>query len=347
MGGWAYKWLMGVLALTLVSMVWAEGRDGVLPLPNWEQEEVQIFPLGGGLLPKDGEEPRVGEGNDAGLFIPNRGVGEKGIGVVVEEGVERPLVEVGVDFLQRLDVRAEGEYVLDPAGLVGPGSVEELNRLLATQAEEGQVRPHLILLPEHHRLPQGVDLGKLGRMSEMGGVSCMVVYAMGEPWRVRLFMSRRVSEKVSRDYLSKLAQRCIQDAMKSEHAAEQLKRFVIQLCVRLTWMEREHGWTEREPGLEEDGVGEEMGAEVLEVTAEGGELEVDSVWERRWREVRQWLWVVFALLAVVYGIWRGVRWLLNRVRQREQGVVWMLPEVEVPPRLGGKYCGGGGGSVKY
>lgn len=336
------------LASFVVGQEATQKEDGVLPLPNWEQEEVQIFPLGGGLLPRDGSRPS----NDAGLFIPKtESQPEPDKESNKKEAL--PLVDVGALFLEQLDARVAGEYVMDPAQLLVGADFEEVNRLLATQAMEGRVKPHLVMLPERHRLPKSVDMGKLARMSEMGGMTCMVVYPMGEPWRVRLFMSRSVLEVVNQNALRELAQACIQDAMRSEHPVEQLKRFVIQLCVRLTWMEREHALLTVEPStltaepMTERQGGEAEAHEVLEVTVPKEQpLEVTR-WEQWWQTVRKWTVIGLVGLGLLWIVRRLMNVVIRKWKQRKEAVMWKLPEVKGRPRLGGKHCGGGGAAVEY
>lgn len=343
---------LGILlsSFCVVSSIWGQsqqGEESILPLPNWEQEEVQIFPLGGGLLPNDSR--RVP--NDAGLFIPKEEEHKESTGSEKKEN--RPLVDVDAPFLEQLDSRVAGEFVMDPGELLVGGVFEEVNRLLATQSMEGTIKPHMVLLPERHRLPPSIDMGKLARMSQMGGMTCMVIYPMGEPWRVRIFMSRKVTDVVNQDALRELAQACIRDAMRAEQAVEQLQRFVIQLCVRLTWMEREHALMNLEPEvvsadqMAESTVQAEAVTDVLEVAVRKEQPSVRKPWQEWWGPIRKWTLGGGLVIALLF----GMRWLMKRMilkwKKRQENVMWTLPEVKVRPRLGGKHCGSGGAVVKY
>ncbi|TLD69042.1 hypothetical protein FEM03_19430 [Phragmitibacter flavus] len=345
-----------MLVWSLLTAVTLTAAEEGLPLPNWEQEEVQIFPLGGGLWPAGSAMPSQSDGaasgeDDVRLFIPNTATRKDG----ADDPGGRPLtadkdmIEVGADFFQQHEGMVQGGFVYDPEMLLNEGARDELSRLLANQAEKAKVAAHFVILESRQRLPQTVDLTKLAGANLMGGLSCMVVYPMGEPWRVRLFMSRRVTDVVKPDYLRVMARACIQDALKAVDAWDQLERFAIQLSIRLTWLEREHALPEIELVTMTEAVGEVSEMPEVKVTApEGGDgSDAKSSWEIWWAWLKPWLLMALGGLVALMLLIFGVRWCWRRWVPRQRVVVWMLPEVQVPPRLGGKHCGGGGASVRY
>jgi hypothetical protein len=349
---WTGWWVFMVCVMAF-AVVDAASEEEVLPLPNWEQQEVQIFPLGGGLWPAGSAIPSQAEGksqDELKLFIPNgatpnQGAVEKGEAEGRSMTSEEDLVEVGEDFFERHEGMAEGGFVYDPEMLLNDGARDDLSRMLASQAEGAKVAAHFVILGARQKLPLNVDLTRLAGANLVGGLSCMVVYPMGEPWRVRLFMSRRVTEVVKADYLRAMARACIQDALKADEGWEQLERFAIQLSIRLTWLEREHALPEVEVLSMEEAV--EKVAEMPEVAMPEKAVEKVSKWELWWNMLRPWLWRSFGVVAGLVLLILACRWIWRRWIRRPRVAVWILPEVQVPPRLGGKHCGGGGASVQY
>ncbi|WP_265593406.1 hypothetical protein [Verrucomicrobium sp. BvORR034] len=113
-----------------------------------------------------------------------------------------------------------------------------LRRLLSYHAEESAMTANMLLLDENQKLPAGMDLARIAGGRLLEGNQCLVVYALGQPLRSRLFMSHKVTAVVPASYLQALLRACVADSLQATEPEEQLQRFATQLSIRLIWMER-------------------------------------------------------------------------------------------------------------
>jgi|GEM_PF-6530690 len=313
-----------------------EGED-VLALPDWEQQEVHLSPLGGGLLPQ-----RPAEGSGAGFGnIP----GNIPVAPPVAEVVDR-LEEVGRGFFDAHGAPTAFTPLLDPGAVLPEKDQERIRRMLLNHGLTARVSLRLILLSGQQRLPEHADLDHLGIASQehehdgAAGLSCLIVYPLGEPWRVRMFMSRAITQAAPAQDLAGLAQGCIKEALKTNQPTEQLEEFIHQLNIKLTWLERSYALPSSNELTPET-------AELVANTPTHVDRAADTVMEQVWRMIQPWLWKAGAAALALCVLWLAVRSVRSRLRRRTRVSVWILPDPHIQPRLGGKYCGGGGVSVRY
>lgn len=316
----------------------AGAGEEALPLPEWRahdgrglgQDEVRIFPFAGSLLPKTREANAAGEANP------------KGAGSQTPE--IDALTDVDAGFLHVCEQLPAGTFLLDPRGLLPQNAATALRQSLWQQAERARIAVHVMLLPGRHKLPDAVDLSRITSGGLMRGLSCLVVYPMGQPARVRLFLSKEITQTVPSEALQELAQHCIRKAGDSADDVGQLTpNFISELLLRLTWLEREHPVVFADSGM--------SGTPVQSHAEDAGAASKESTWgdglRQLWQKERTLIhWSGGGLLALLGLIWL-LRTLWRRMIARRRSRVWMLPPVKTRPRLGGKHCGGGGASMRY
>lgn len=369
-----HLWLRSLLGLSFCvalpyGLLGNTDEVNVLPLPAWSSNdgEVQVFPLGGSLWP-EGYKPEEGEvppGTDPSLlkeggdrklrlFIPKSSPSVKVTPSAPTPAPVQQLNEVSGEFMALSHQTKSGDYLTDPLHLLNETPAEDLRRLLEYHSGESRIRAHVLVMDTDQKLPQKLDVSKLagGELSE--GLACLIAYPLGEPWRVRMFMSRGLTEIVPPKYLQGIAQACVQDALQVSDDIEQLQRFAIQLSIRLIWLERAY------PEVKPANSDEEAPAVSL-AHGHGDIHEVPALVQTS-QESPSWWAVQLArlspasqarLVKVGYGVLGGlvallVLWfIMRRLKARRRSVIWMLPENQVAPRLKAPHCGGGGAHIHY
>lgn len=369
---------LAILHLTLFATVSLHGaaEEDTLPLPKWTAADgISALPAEDGapienaLLPNDMNFIREMEGMDSMgnstastapksafdgffFFIPK---GNKTKPAPAPSpppllAAPRRLIEVGPDFLAKCESSDSDDHLFDPNPVLPETQGETLRRLLSYHAEESAMTANMLLLDENQKLPAGMDLARIAGGRLLEGHQCLVVYALGQPLRSRLFMSHKVTAVVPASYLQTLLRACVADSLQATEPEEQLQRFATQLSIRLIWMERAY------PGAFR-AVAQPEPPPVLQATQQDPMPEVSppspaealplldqarDIWGRSWPAAA---WSLGGL--IVLGILTSLG--LKTLRRKRSQTVWILPELPAKnqTRLGGPHCGGGGAWVKY
>jgi len=212
--------------------------------------------------------------------------------------------------------------LIDPNGELSETMEGDFARFLEFHARDARVRLHVLLLGREERLPGAASPVMVAQGSLQHGDACLAVVPRGEPWRLRLFLSRHVHETAPPAELAEMLEDCVRDAMLATDEDEQIHRLLVRLSIRLFWLER---LLSKPPVVKEVIVSNPE--PLSEVTALPDPVPV--------MQTRMAVPVgagLAALLGLIF--WR---WRTYKLRH----YVWTLPEREVAPRLGGAHCGGG------
>jgi hypothetical protein len=342
--------------------------DEILPLPQWSGPDIAGSPpprLGGLLLPDgllvDDESdttPRLPSEApvltselqasttdiDLSLFLPDALLG-KTIRTYESPG-PTPLTELrdlDDNFLTICRESPADEHLIDPESHVSETQKEDLLRFLEFHARDARIKAYVVVTDRDQTVPKTADLSNIASGSLTSQDSCLAVYPLGEPWRARLFLSAAIHKSVSPDYLTSLVQDCAKDAQLVNDPLEQLHRFTVRLSIRLFWLEKLIAAGQPAPQV---ATREDIPSDIIvkrEAALNEALLERDMAGRRK--KVDGWS-VVFGILLSLAG--GAVTYAALRYRRRRLiGFVWMLPEIETRPRLGGEFSGGGGASIAY
>ncbi|MES2595138.1 MAG: hypothetical protein V4662_07380 [Verrucomicrobiota bacterium] len=244
------------------------------------------------------------------------------------------LKDLPAEIIASLDDSPANDYLIDPQNLVPEIARADIERLLEFHHSDARIRLHILVLDADQKLPDSLDPatiahGALGRQH-----SCLAIFPLGEPWRARVLLSRPLHAAAKPDLLMDMVADCIRDAQEADDPMEQFHRYTVRLSTRLFWLEKSIPTTP---------FPKTAGPSLREVTG-GGEAPTPLF---------QWLTspitkVVLSSMAVL-----GLGWLLLRkmMKRRQQGQansqVWMLPEPEIKPRLGGAFSAGAGAAMSF
>lgn len=349
----------------------ATEKEDFLPLPRWSEQELRAFrenmPLmhhSGALLPeKEGTVTDINEllrtplssgprldnlflkndpelsprlrAEDMRLFLPESTLGQS-VQELRKDDTRLPtplssLQEVSPEFMAVCEQAMPKGYLMDPDLLVPEMQNHDMVRFLEFHARDARIKLHVLIMPHDRKLPTNVDLEKVASGGLMQTEACLLVYPLGEPWRAKLFMSRSVHDRTSPQFLSETVGACLQEALQASDVHDQLHRYAVHLSTRLFWLQRSLGNAGRE----------DKEQPLAEFMPEGTDVPPPHLSS----------WLILALsfgsiafLAVAAMAGRRV---YHHQRIRRQKCVWLLPEPETVPRLGGAFTGGGGGVIRY
>ncbi|MFU8892593.1 MAG: hypothetical protein ACNA8L_03095 [Luteolibacter sp.] len=215
-----------------------------------------------------------------------------------------------------------GMYLVDGQGLLSPGSAAARMEFLQHHAEDSKIPLYV------HVLGEGASASAHSRLDPVFGDenAALVVYFLGEPQRAGFYLSPPLLGVVSEAEQRRSLQSSIMQAAGKAEPEEQLEAFLVQMSIRLYWMER----------MMDEGVSDT-----------GGILEI----EQKPAVVKPNRWPEFALPAdalpwIAAGggmmIFLPIAWWVVRARAR-----YRFPEFEVERRLGGRHAAGVGGVISY
>ena len=128
--------------------------------------------------------------------------------------------------------------------------------------------------------------------------------------------------------------------MHASEAHDQLEQYIVTLSTRLFWLQKAIG-----SDLKQE-IPRTALRELVEGVPQKG-LPTNPVVLPEAARPSSWAWWLLSILAGTGGgAWTGLRWHRQR-RQWLKSSIWVLPEPETPPRLGGAFCGGGGAMIKF
>lgn len=338
-----------------------------LPLPRWSEHELERFRNSAGVLPTNSGEsvsdfnelihtplssgprlehvfnnqdselsPRL-QVEDMRLFLPEAILGLPTLGQPSPVQLPTPLAslkDVPLEFLAACAQTLPKEYLIDPDQLVPEIQNHDMQRLLEFHAQDARIKLYVLMIGHDQKLPEGAELEKIASGSLLKSDACLVVYPLGEPWRIRLFVSRSIHNQISTEFLSETIQACLKESLQTSNVHDQLRRYTIHLSTRLFWLQKAMATD----GAEKTEKGQSL-AEFSTRLKEPARPSTESL-----SPLMIWTSGSLLLLGLV-GI--TCRQILHRLRLRRHRHIWMLAEPETAPRLGGAFTGGGGGIIRY
>ncbi|MDB6005369.1 MAG: hypothetical protein JWR15_2356 [Prosthecobacter sp.] len=353
----------GLVFFTLSQVRVSALEDSELPLPRWTPQELDAMRasprrplLLGDLLGSvdDIEEPAanlpllLGEGDDVIGDSPEKSQPSADLSrfllpSLLKSSRTHPapesatpsaiaLAEVSGAFLRECEGAPATTRLIDPNHELSETAVEDFERFLAFHASDSRIPLTLVILGRSQKLPEGAGVARFASGSAAQGSSAMVVSPYGEPWRTRFFVSQPIRDAVPPGYLNSLLESCIRDAIRATDPDDQLHRLLVQLSIRLFWVQR---MLPPAPETIRRGV-----VPAVYVPASSlDEVVAPAIRSPRWYSGR-WnstSWGTLALMLLgLYALWRWHRFKMRHYQ-------WLLPEApeKAAPRFGGPSCGGG------
>ena len=245
----------------------------------------------------------------------------------------KQMTEVAEKFLPAYFAERPKTFLVDPQGLLSPSDYRDRLGFLNYHASDSSIDLYVYVIGGDQEIPSEVREEEMIERCFSGGRSAAIVYYyLGAPQRSVVYLSPSMTGAISAPEQRRALESSVMQAFEKTNPSEQFERFLVQMSIRIYWMERKLG-------------GESVSADESLVmnAAPASPAVVD-------RKAGKMLWlrdlaIQFAmpaaiLLAVFLTAFGFNHWLRLRARYR-------FPEFNVEPRLGGDHAAGVGAVISF
>jgi hypothetical protein len=223
-------------------------------------------------------------------------------------------------------------FLVDPQGLLGVGEREERTAFLNYHAGDSAIDLYVYLCQADQEIPKDWHgEGWVDKVFGGGRPAAAIFYHLGKPQASTMLVTRQIAEKVSVLERGRAMENAVMQALKKSDKTGQLQTFLIQMSIRIYWMERIMNGDKAETSaapLNDKAASKKSAAKGIEKFRPL----IDMVAPH----------VMPGGLAIGTIVLLGVMRVVLRHRAR-----YRFPEFEVEPRLGGPHAAGVGAVLSF
>lgn len=242
--------------------------------------------------------------------------------------------EVGEEYLAAYFAEKPEGYLVDPQGLLATRERKDLEAFLGYHAGDSSIDLYVYVFGADQYIPSDVrEEEVVERLYSVGKPAVVVYYYVGAPQRSAIYLSPVITDTVSAAEQRRALESSVMQAFGSTKPFDQTEAFLVQMSIRIYWMERMTEGT-AVGTMEAIPDGETARAFHEKERAEAGKP----------MEIPSWAKMAGAVFAAVCGgllvLWSAAMWWRGRARYR-------FPEFEIEPRLGGSHAAGIGAVISF
>lgn len=258
--------------------------------------------------------------------------------------VEQPLPEeIAEDFKQFPDVPEKflpayfaehpKNFLIDPQGLLSASTYRDRLGFLNYHASDSSIDLYVYVLAGNQEIPSEVrEEEVIERFFSQGRPAAIVYYYLGAPQRSVVYLSPSLTGSISAVEQHRALESSVMQAFERTDAAEQLDKFLVQMSIRIYWMERMlTGEASANDALP-------VATPLTEADKKAAIKSAKLIWLQ---QIATKAAIPAALVLAAFMTAFGFNhWLRLRARYR-------FPEFEVEPRLGGAHAAGVGAVISF
>ena len=246
---------------------------------------------------------------------------------------EVPPDEISEEFWPAYFGERPKSFLIDPQGLLGPVDFRDREGFLDYHSSDSSIDLYVYVFKGDQDIPGEVREEELvERFFSEGRPAAVVYYYMGAPQRSVLYLSPDLTDVVSAAEQRRALDSSVMQAFEKVEPARQIEAFLVQMSIRIYWMERMMGGDADEAA----GLATVAGADGTEQAGLTGIEKAGPLLER----VRPFVLPVgLAGCGLLAGL-AASTWFKRRARYR-------FPDFEVEPRLGGAHAAGVGAVISF
>lgn len=250
-------------------------------------------------------------------------------------GDANPAPEIAEEFLPAYFAERPQAFLVDPQKLLGPIDYRARLDFLNYHAGDSSVDLFVYLIGGDQQIPSEVrEEEVVERFFSMGRPAVLVYYYLGAPQRAVIYLSPTLTDFVSVSEQRRALESSVMQAGGKTDASAQFESFLVQMSIRVYWMER---MVAGEPEVFDQTV--LGGVPVVAAPAGGGFTR-----EEKFQELLDTVMPYLVPVSVIFGFLLaaiGVNfWLRMRATYR-------FPEYEIEPRLGAAHAAGVGAVISF
>ena len=261
----------------------------------------------------------------------------------VEEPTEEEIAEeekdedeVGEEFLVRYFEEKPVSHIVDPQDLLDDRQHKDLDAFMNYHGKDSSIDMYVYVFDANQRIPSDVrEEEVVERLYSVGKPAVIIYYYLGAPQRSAVYLSPVLTDAVTAAEQRRALESSVMKAFVTSDAFDQLESFLVQMSIRIYWMER----------MIEGTADETMGT--IEAVADGEEgADVSATEVAPPPEIKIPAWMKLAGAAAVaacgglLAFWSLAMWWMGRMR-------FKFPAFEVEERLGGDHAAGIGAVISF
>jgi len=225
-------------------------------------------------------------------------------------------------------------FLLDPQDLLGTRERLDLEAFLEHHAGDSSIDMVVYVFGADQEIPGEVrEEEVVERLYSVGKPAVIVYYYLGAPQRSTIYLSPIITDAVSAAEQRRALESSVIRAFDHADPGEQLQAFLVQMSIRIYWMER---------------MAEGTAIETMEVIPEDRAAytftEKKELKEVPEEPLPSWVKITASVAVAVAGLlllgWSAFMWFRARAR-------YVFPEFEVEPRLGASHAAGIGAVISF
>lgn len=297
------------------------------PLPSWrENEQAELESKGWAL---------------GALLLPDEAAAEESAKAVEElRNAEKPTAEdiandlktspeIPEKFMAAYFAERPKTFLVDPQGLLSPSEYRDRLHFLNDHSSDSTIDLFVYLIGGEQDIPSAVrEEEVIERFFSTGRPATVIYYYLGAPQRSSVYLSPSMTDQVSAAQQRRALESSVQHAFARTEPAEQFEKFLVQMSIRVYWMEPKSAALPAVTALPEPAPRDEK------TTGKTAKFE----WLVDWLKAKAIL-IGGVSLTLLLG-WGLHRWLRARAR-------YEFPVFDIEPRLGGPHAAGVGAVISF
>ena len=326
---------MNPRAALVLSVLWGTGSLIAMDepkLPTWngnERKELEATGwVAGGLLLTDEPVPDEPKPEATAALEVEQPTAEE----ISQDTARSP--EIPEKFLPAYFAERPKTFLVDPQGLLSAADYRDRLGFLNYHASDSSIDLFVYVVGGDQEIPSEVREEEMSeRFFSEGRPAAIVYYYLGSPQRSVVYLSPSLTDAVSAAEQKRALASSVMQAFEKLNPSEQLEAFLVQMSIRIYWMERILGGATV--------TGDEMPMPDNRLAARNAK-EIEKNEKLEWvsglaTKLSLPVGVTLASLLAAFGM---NSWLRRRAR-------YHFPDFEVEPRLGGAHAAGVGAVISF
>jgi hypothetical protein len=241
----------------------------------------------------------------------------------------KPSPEIAEKFLPAYFAERPENFLVDPQGLLSPTDYRDRLGFLNYHASDSSIDLFVYVMGGDQEIPSAVrEEEMIERLFATGRPAAIVYYFLGAPQRSIFYLSPSLTDAVSAAEQRRAVESSVMQAFEKTKPSEQFEKFLVQMSIRLYWMERmlagESATASTVPVMPATTKALAQSANILWIKALALQCVIPAA-------------ILLGTFLTAFGF---NHWLRLRAR-------YNFPEFEVEPRLGGAHAAGVGAVISF
>ena len=243
----------------------------------------------------------------------------------------KPSSDIAEKFLPAYFAERPKSFLIDPQGLLSPADYRDRLSFLNYHATDSSIDLFVYVMGGEQDIPSEVrEEEMIERFFSEGRPAVVVYYYLGAPQRSVVYLSPSITDSVSAAEQHRALESSVMQAIEKTRPAEQIEKFLVQMSIRIYWMERM---------LAGEPAAADAPTQVVSVAMK--QAATKSAKLLKLQETASKFAAPGGMVLVAIVLVLGFnRWLRLSARYR-------FPDFEVEPRLGGAHAAGVGAVISF